>query len=251
MERRDGWFHSDIAKVSGDSVRTEKFIVCLIHVDTFLIMDQLWEKKSNALKSKHFLLSRTNAWSWAAWFNLEREVSLWFKFNVLNRSALWTLFFLLLNNMKYFCPSDNKKQSAKKGEPLWFYSWLLPRVWPWRGVMIQIIWEPLTQRTDTHKTERPERLDDPLQLAGRRRGLVHSVTVPPPGATYKSRSSSGCPGQLASGQRTRCGRSMNQLWCCQWMPSIVQLCYNSLRASAGSRHFLVDCSYSFINLCIY
>lgn len=55
-------------------------------------MHQLWKQKSNTLKSKHFLLSPTNAWSWVAWFNLER-VSLSFEFNVLNRSALWTLFF--------------------------------------------------------------------------------------------------------------------------------------------------------------
>lgn len=69
-----------------------------------------------------------------------------------------------------------------------------------KRVMIQIIWEPVTQRTGTHKTERPELLDDPLQLVGRRCGLLDSDIVPPPEATHKSRSSSGCLGQLASWQ---------------------------------------------------
>lgn len=67
-------------------------------------------------------------------------------------------------------------------------------------VMIQIIWELVTQRNDTHKTERPELLDDPLQLVVRRCGLLDSEVVPPPGAAHKSRSSSGCLGQLLSWQ---------------------------------------------------
>lgn len=110
-----------------------------------------------------------------------------------------------------------------------------------KRVMIQIIWEPVTQRTDTHKTERPELLDDPLQLVGQRYGLLDSGIVPPPGATHKSRSSSGCLGQLVS-----CRRTMNHLWSCQWMPSIVQLCYNNLGSSAGSRYTIMGCSYLFI-----
>lgn len=93
-------------------------------------------------------------------------------------------------------------------------------------VMIQIIWEPVTQRTDTHKTERPELLDDPLQLVGRRCGLLDSEIVPPPGAAHKSRSSSGCLGQLVSWQAVE--KNMNHLCSCQWMPSIVGMCYNNL-----------------------
>lgn len=111
----DNWSQSDIAKVSGDSVRTEEFIVFLIHVDTFLIMDQLWKKKSNTLKLKHFLLSQSNVGSWVAWFNSEREVSLWFKFNVLNRSALWTLFFLLSTIWNTPAPLIIKNNQRRRG----------------------------------------------------------------------------------------------------------------------------------------